>query len=221
MLQRALGGCAARSYSTAPLATGYHLLAPKKSPAPVLATAKTTQLRSMLQNGSLEFAMEAHNGLSAKIVEECGFKVSTVTTARSAVPPLRCALSIYFSLLLFLSVQRGPIEREATQCRQLIHRSLRLAFSATLLCPLPQRRSGRRGTRSRPRSGSGTTPKLRGPRSLRCGCPRAHPRPTAPCTVTPPDARPTTCSARPQQHPPCQAMTACTLANPRECAPAS
>jgi phosphoenolpyruvate phosphomutase len=35
---------------------------------------KTTQLKQMLQSDRLEFIMEAHNGLSAKIVEEAGFK---------------------------------------------------------------------------------------------------------------------------------------------------
>lgn len=35
---------------------------------------KTTQLRTMLISPQLEFLMEAHNGLSAKIVEETGFK---------------------------------------------------------------------------------------------------------------------------------------------------
>lgn len=35
---------------------------------------KTTQLREMLNSNKLEFIMEAHNGLSAKIVEEAGFK---------------------------------------------------------------------------------------------------------------------------------------------------
>jgi phosphoenolpyruvate phosphomutase len=34
---------------------------------------KTTQLKSLLQSDRLEFLMEAHNGLSAKIVEEAGF----------------------------------------------------------------------------------------------------------------------------------------------------
>lgn len=37
-------------------------------------TKKTTQLRKMLESPQLEFLMEAHNGLSAKIVEEAGFK---------------------------------------------------------------------------------------------------------------------------------------------------
>ena len=35
---------------------------------------KTTQLRTMLSSPTVEFLMEAHNGLSAKIVEEAGFK---------------------------------------------------------------------------------------------------------------------------------------------------
>ncbi|MEK4711623.1 phosphoenolpyruvate mutase [Sporosarcina sp. FSL K6-5500] len=35
---------------------------------------KTTQLKQMIQSGNLEFLMEAHNGLSAKIVENAGFK---------------------------------------------------------------------------------------------------------------------------------------------------
>lgn len=35
---------------------------------------KTTQLRNMITSSKLEFIMEAHNGLSAKIVEEAGFK---------------------------------------------------------------------------------------------------------------------------------------------------
>lgn len=37
-------------------------------------TPKTTQFRNMLKSDELEFIMEAHNGLSAKIVEEAGFK---------------------------------------------------------------------------------------------------------------------------------------------------
>lgn len=35
---------------------------------------KTTKLKSMLQGNDLNFLMEAHNGLSAKIVEEAGFQ---------------------------------------------------------------------------------------------------------------------------------------------------
>ena len=35
---------------------------------------KTTQFRSLLNSGELEFAMEAHSGLSARIAEEAGFK---------------------------------------------------------------------------------------------------------------------------------------------------
>ncbi len=36
--------------------------------------AKTTQFKQMLESKQLEFILEAHNGLSAKIVEETGFK---------------------------------------------------------------------------------------------------------------------------------------------------
>lgn len=35
---------------------------------------RTTQLKNMLQSNEIEFLMEAHSGLSAKIVEEAGFK---------------------------------------------------------------------------------------------------------------------------------------------------
>lgn len=35
---------------------------------------KTTQFKQLLQSPELEFILEAHNGLSAKIVEEAGFK---------------------------------------------------------------------------------------------------------------------------------------------------
>ena len=35
---------------------------------------KTTQLKALLNSSNLEFLMEAHNGISAKIVEEAGFK---------------------------------------------------------------------------------------------------------------------------------------------------
>lgn len=37
-------------------------------------TKKTTQFRQLLASDQVEFLMEAHNGLSAKIVEETGFK---------------------------------------------------------------------------------------------------------------------------------------------------
>ena len=36
-------------------------------------TRKSTQLRHLLTNGETNFLMEAHNGLSAKIVDETGF----------------------------------------------------------------------------------------------------------------------------------------------------
>ncbi|XP_013421510.1 phosphoenolpyruvate phosphomutase [Lingula anatina] len=35
---------------------------------------KTTKLKTMLQSSELEFLMEAHNGLTAKVVQETGFK---------------------------------------------------------------------------------------------------------------------------------------------------
>jgi phosphoenolpyruvate phosphomutase len=35
---------------------------------------KTSQLKHLINSQNLEFLMEAHNGLSAKIVEETGFK---------------------------------------------------------------------------------------------------------------------------------------------------
>jgi len=34
---------------------------------------KTTQLRNLINSNKLNFLMEAHNGLSARIVEEAGF----------------------------------------------------------------------------------------------------------------------------------------------------
>ena len=37
-------------------------------------TKKTTQFKQLLYSNQVEFLMEAHNGLSAKIVEEAGFK---------------------------------------------------------------------------------------------------------------------------------------------------
>eukprot|EP01135_Chromosphaera_perkinsii_P010634 Nk52_evm34s2192 gene=Nk52_evmTU34s2192 len=40
----------------------------------VTGREKSAQLKKMLQSGDLEYLMEAHNGLSAKIVEETGFK---------------------------------------------------------------------------------------------------------------------------------------------------
>ena len=49
--------------------------------------AKSTQFKQMLESKQLEFILEAHNGLSAKIVEETGFKgiwgsTHTVATGR-------------------------------------------------------------------------------------------------------------------------------------------
>jgi len=45
-----------------------------RSLAGVSLPRKTTQLRNMIRSPELEFIMEAHNGLSARIVEEAGFK---------------------------------------------------------------------------------------------------------------------------------------------------
>ena len=42
--------------------------------SPAEAPSKAARLRAMLTSPELEFLMEAHNGLSAKIVEEAGFK---------------------------------------------------------------------------------------------------------------------------------------------------
>lgn len=41
---------------------------------PFTAQTKTAALRALLESDQLEFLMEAHNGLSARIVEEAGFK---------------------------------------------------------------------------------------------------------------------------------------------------
>ncbi len=38
------------------------------------AATRAATLRRMLQSPQLEFLMEAHNGLSARIVREAGFK---------------------------------------------------------------------------------------------------------------------------------------------------
>ncbi|WP_454763853.1 phosphoenolpyruvate mutase [Cupriavidus campinensis] len=40
----------------------------------LLATSRAARLRQMLRSNQLEFIMEAHNGLSARIVREAGFK---------------------------------------------------------------------------------------------------------------------------------------------------
>ncbi|MEE8351057.1 MAG: hypothetical protein V3R37_02540 [Rhodospirillales bacterium] len=42
------------------------------------ATSKAARLRAMITSQDLEFIMEAHNGLSAKIVEEAGFKGANI-----------------------------------------------------------------------------------------------------------------------------------------------
>jgi phosphoenolpyruvate mutase len=42
--------------------------------APANMMRKTSQLKELIHSGKLEFLLEAHNGLSARIVEEAGFK---------------------------------------------------------------------------------------------------------------------------------------------------
>lgn len=44
------------------------------TPAAAKPLRKTTQLKNMLKSNKMEFLMEAHNGMSARIVEEAGFK---------------------------------------------------------------------------------------------------------------------------------------------------
>ena len=45
-----------------------------ESGSPTVPVKKTTQFRQQLHSDQLEFLLEAHNGLSAKIGEEAGFK---------------------------------------------------------------------------------------------------------------------------------------------------
>src|ERR1700757_5321190 len=52
-------------------------LAPARTPRPVTentGATRSARLRRMLLSDQLEFLMEAHNGLSARIVREAGFK---------------------------------------------------------------------------------------------------------------------------------------------------
>jgi phosphoenolpyruvate phosphomutase len=42
------------------------------------STKRTTQLKNLIRSKELEFIMEAHNGLSALIVEEAGFKGTSI-----------------------------------------------------------------------------------------------------------------------------------------------
>jgi phosphoenolpyruvate phosphomutase len=55
--------------SIRPTAGSDHQISPKSS-----AQTRTAKLRHMLDSAELEFLMEAHNGLSARIVREAGFK---------------------------------------------------------------------------------------------------------------------------------------------------
>jgi hypothetical protein len=53
---------------------------------------KTTQLKNMIQGKDLAFIMEAHNGLSARIVEEEGFNVRILY---ASCTPLSLSLSLH------------------------------------------------------------------------------------------------------------------------------
>ncbi len=77
---------------------------------------RTAQLKQMLLSPKLEFIMEAHSALSAKIVEETGFKVSRIIFQIFSVSHIKCTksskrqpkknlkhLQIFFFLLLLFS----------------------------------------------------------------------------------------------------------------------
>ena len=68
-LLRHQSSMSAPTLSPSPLAASFSTSSPSSS-----TPRKTTQLKRMLQSKELEFLMEAHNGLSARIVEETGFK---------------------------------------------------------------------------------------------------------------------------------------------------
>ena len=55
------------------------------------ASTKAERLRAMLVSPDLEFLMEAHDGISAKIVEESGFKGiwASGLTMSAAIGPAR------------------------------------------------------------------------------------------------------------------------------------
>ncbi len=54
---------------------------------------RTAQLKQMLLSPKLEFIMEAHSALSAKIVEETGFKVSRIIFQIFSVSHIKCTKS--------------------------------------------------------------------------------------------------------------------------------
>lgn len=82
MLARRSSSVAATSAvsRTSSAVTASGLVRPATSAAAVISSrhastkSKAQQLRDMLTSNQLEYIMEAHNGLSAKIVEEAGFK---------------------------------------------------------------------------------------------------------------------------------------------------
>src|ERR1700733_14849601 len=49
-------------------------IATRTAANPAGAATRSAKLRTMLQSPELEFLMEAHNGLSARIVREAGFR---------------------------------------------------------------------------------------------------------------------------------------------------
>ena len=58
------------------------------------AVKRTTQLKNLIRSNQLEFIMEAHNGLSALIVEEAGFKgIHPIEVKVSGVADFRCLLN--------------------------------------------------------------------------------------------------------------------------------
>jgi phosphoenolpyruvate phosphomutase len=62
-------------YRSEPLTTIEDVKAAARGQArPVIPVSRAAKLRQMLQSAELEFLMEAHNGLSARIVREAGFK---------------------------------------------------------------------------------------------------------------------------------------------------
>jgi len=69
MLKNIINPVFARTFSSAPF-----VIAPSQFRRFHSHQTKAAKLRHMLQSQDLEFIMEAHNGLSAKIVEETGFK---------------------------------------------------------------------------------------------------------------------------------------------------
>ncbi len=60
----------------------------------MVGMSKASQLRALLDSPRLEFLMEAHNGLSARIVEEAGFKGIDMFLVESGTPGLKVGKKI-------------------------------------------------------------------------------------------------------------------------------